>query len=366
MRMKNKIRPRGWSLGRWYLLSAVWLVLVVLLGLLTLFRAIMTAGVAHFFQVGDVPLLRFFEAHYRLLLWSTVGVAGVFLAGLTAASCALARWPIRSPWEGLCSRSVRCRVATWLPITAGLFVIIGLVECRCGDSQGLNVLGLRAPGVLGWLIVLLAALSGWLMTSAAVLNPRAFPRRSDSGGSHGQRWAVRLAAVYLLGVAAILVEAAWAHWKFWHSEFNGGFDYARFFAAGEIPDANIVFFSTSTTFVSLAALAGCCWFAIFGWLVPAARLRGATVTRRDCRRIAALLAGIWTIALGAPWQIKILADIRDERGWILPAVIFVFLAAGLAPLIAVSLMMLKADFESSNVAGTLRVPSFGTRSVPAT
>ena len=64
----------------------------------------------------------------------------------------------------------------------------------------------------------------------------------------------------------------------------------------------------------------------------------------ESRRLAWLLAGLWVFLLGVPWQIKVLDELKAEDGWIVPALVFSTLFAGLVPMILICLLMWIQDF----------------------
>jgi hypothetical protein len=342
--MSNRFRPRGWPLGGWYVLSGFWLIFMVLLGSLMLFRMLKTAGSAQLIQFEEIPLLHFFDVNYPTLLWSTAGLAVVVIAGLAWACNLIGRHGFRWPGGELQSHSSRRRVRAWLPGLAVLFVLIALLECRYSSGREAGGPDVEPMGAIGWLTVLLAAIVGSMMIREVTFIPRG-GFFSCPNTRTAQPRVVRLAIVFLFGFVATLIEAIWAHWCFWSPASNGNHVYTVFFAAGELREANLVLYSTSMTLASLAAFAGCGSYLVFHRLLPFYRSSAGVLSRRDCFRTAGLLAGLWTFVLGVPWQIKILPEIRAEDGWIMPAVVLVCLWSGLGPLLAVNLVMLKSDFE---------------------
>jgi arylsulfatase A-like enzyme len=177
-------------------------------------------------------------------------------------------------------------------------------------------------------------------------------------------WLGRLAIIYLLCFATSYIESWQAHRKFWNKAENGNHDYTVYFVEGELHDADLVLHSTSMAFASLAAVGGCACFAVFHWIVPRGKEGTVPISakhpsgrsgkwglspsfpRRDSLWIAGLAAAVWTFALGIPWQTKLFPEIKAEggQGLLFVNIVLVFLLAGLAPLLAVTLTMLRRDF----------------------
>ena len=116
--MTDTSRTVRWPLWGWYPLALLWLVLLVMLALLTVFRSLKNIGSADLIQFDDVPILHFFDLNYGKLFWGTAGVAALFLCGLLAACWLLGHKRPGWPWEAWWSRSPRCWVAAWLPLAA--------------------------------------------------------------------------------------------------------------------------------------------------------------------------------------------------------------------------------------------------------
>ena len=94
---------------------------------------------------------------------------------------------------------------------------------------------------------------------------------------------------------------------------------------------------------------------------PRANAQGSPpLSRGDCLRIVGLSAVLWTFALGVPWQTKLLPEIKAEKGEgvVFISIVVVFLLAGLAPLLAVTLMTLRQGFapRQKRSTGILPVP----------
>jgi hypothetical protein len=353
------------------------LVLAVLLGLLTLFRAVKTSGVSALMQFEDIPVLHFANLYYAKLLWLATGLAVVFIIALTAAWAGLTQGPGRDrPRAGRADAAWPPSWMPWwfglvsLPGCASLTVSLGLVGCRYSIGREGTGPQLHPAGFVGWTFVLLMAVTAWWLTRAITragrgISPLLFRRAPDRSP-----WLVRLSGAFLASFVALSTEAVWAHYKFWDPKLNGNYDYQQFFAVGERGHAWFVFLSCSGLFASVAALAGCAWYGLFHGLVgpvfnrpgglgqagsPSyeagqagilsyAGRQAGSLSYRGLERIPLLMAGLWVLALGVPWQIKLLPDVRNYQGWIMPAVVLISLFAALAPILATNLMMLLEDF----------------------
>ncbi|MCA9073028.1 MAG: hypothetical protein KDA84_29100, partial [Planctomycetaceae bacterium] len=154
------------------------------------------------------------------------------------------------------------------------------------------------------------------------------------------------------------------HQKFWDKTQNGGYDYGHYFQAGEIEQANWLFYSTSLLFATLAALAGCAAFVGLRILSKRESAQGQFFTRTDACRQAMVLAGFWAAALTIPWEVKILPEIIANDGWILPAISLGLPSAGMMPLLLASGLLMRRDFQESahRSAVSLRLPVYPRRS----
>ena len=311
----------------WCYLALAWAVFTILSGAMLAFRSVKTSGVAKMIQFETIPLLSFADSHYLLLHRLALGAGGLFLLG-----AGLERVTARS---GRAGAALLATAAAAVGLSLYLNHVTGVSEA--GSPE------LLAPGGLDWLLLM-------LIVASALLFPFGLRRLTEGlacsdSAAKPARLPARLAAVYLLSVAAVLVYALVDHLAFWDSTRNGGYDYAHFFKPGERVQADLVLYSTSMLFASVAALAGCAGFLVFRFASRSGLAQGAELAPEDCRRQALAAGGVWAAALMAPWQVKLYPEIRAEGAWILPAGVMLLTCAALMPLFFLTLVLLKRDFD---------------------
>jgi len=344
--MKKRPLDTVLPLMGWHCLSLLWFALVVLLGLLTCFRRLKSAGIANMFDFKDVPLLQFFDTHYHYLYWVLAGM-GVALLLALAFICRGHGRRTGSANEGVGGTTGRPWTCVALIASVATFVGLGLLASRYSFLGESSIPDLESTGVIEWILVVLSWVTAYLITRTIAPqenwgSDEQFPLRRQKPGLP-----IRLGTAYLLGCASVFIYAALDHLEFWDPQRNGGYDYRPFFREGEIPSANLVLYSTSLLFASVAALGGCACQLVFRRISRWESKSELALTTGDCRRQAVLLSLTWSGVLGIPWQVKILEEIRAEQGWLLPGVVLVFSAAALLPVMYVSCLMLKRDFDES-------------------
>jgi arylsulfatase A-like enzyme len=385
--MKRRVLELVSAAMRWHLFALTWLLLLVACAVLIVFRGIKNSSVAQMIQFQDVPLLHWFNQNYAsvydlaavtagtlVLVQSLVcflvvrramvleeaglrnvpggvrGLAitgwGAWLASLLLATATLVASDYVSPEDGTSVIVPPTRPLDWLAVVAagaGGVLLVQWIARLWDDRLPLDeTLGTTADQ---------AGMAPPLDTS---------PLAEDEASVQPARgWGTALVAlgvVYLLCCASIVVYAWRDHVRFWDIKENGGFDYGRFFLPEESAQADLVLYSTSLLFASIAASLGCLAYLALRWLVRSRHRQGTS----GVARLALLVALVWAVVGGVPWQARLWPEIRAENGWIMPAVILVFSVAGLAPLILVSGLMLRRDF----LEAALRVRYVGfTRSV---
>ncbi len=326
-------------LSVWAFISWFWLANLLALAVMIGFRGIKTSGIAQTFEFDDVPLLHQLDLNYPWLMWTMLGtgsVVGLFLLlGGFSARRENRQFPL--------SLLVRC-IFTW-----GL----GLFACRFGQTEaGLGV-DIQPVGFLDWLTLLFGCSAAWSLSDWMARETRRPDLPEVPRNPELEHAAVRISVIYLLGCASVAVYAFREHAKFFQSGQNGGYDYRPFFRAGEIEQANWLFYSTSLLFATLAALGGCAAYLALKFLSRGEQKKPSFFTATDCRRQALVLAAFWSAALTVPWEVKILPEIIANDGWILPAVSLGFISAGLMPLLMASGLLMKHDFEFAAVRARL-------------
>lgn len=313
----------------WCYLALAWGISTALSGSMLAFRSVKTSGVAEMIQFETIPLLAFVDRHYVLLYRLALGASGIFLLGAGI--------------ERTTARSGRAGAALLVAATtaSGLGFYLNRVTAvsEAGSPE------LLTPGAVDWLLLV-------LMVAAALLFPLGLRRLTQglagfapTSNSSPTRLATSLSAVYLLSVAAVLVYALMDHLAFWAPERNGGYDYARFFKPGERVQADLVLYSTSMLFASIAALVGCACCLVFRCASRSGLAQNAELTPGDCFRQALAVGGVWATVLMVPWQVKLYPEIRTEGAWILPAGVLLLTGAALLPLLFLTLVLLKRDFD---------------------
>ncbi|MCH8923298.1 MAG: sulfatase-like hydrolase/transferase, partial [Planctomycetes bacterium] len=327
-----------------HLLSLPWLLWMVLLASLVVFRGVFTADLAAAIDVKDVPLFKFFVDYYGTIYWGTVALGGLHVAlGLLVYRDRLAVDPLR--------RTSVTWAALKLSIGSALILLLGAIGCRYRSGDTSADLDLQGTNLLDWALVLLVPLAThWVLVlishadaddydDAAVVAPA--PSRIAPAGVVS-----RLGLIYLLGCAAVLAFAVQEHYRFWDENLNGNYHYQQFFASeAEIDQAKLVFVSTSLLFASLAALAGCAGWLILRLVSRSGESTAADPGRAAMRRQALVLASLWAVALMVPWQIKLRGEIIAEEGWIMPAVTLLFTVAALTPMLLACRLMMQRDFD---------------------
>jgi hypothetical protein len=384
---------RGCTSAFWYVAALAWFCFVTMTVTLICFRGVKSSGIGNAIQFNDVPLLRHFDKKYHdYYSWTLRGglaLGAILLAGCWGC-CRLGN-PCSRGWMRRLSRSQRGALV-WI---AALLLFLGgslsnnrpdgfdttatLLETfasSSSDSSGSSdasdssVLAdasntkatVLAPlGWVDWAALVGLAVCGWLMP------PVIFALLSRSRPADVSRlrvpqptsFTIRNAMLYLLGSAAVMLYALRDHLKFWDPEKNGGYDYRPFFREGEIPQANLVLYSTSLLFASLAALGACFVVGLFRLTLKrdAARSMAADApSGEEGRHVSVLAALVWGGVLIIPWQVKLLPEITAERGWIMPVATLLGSAVALIPLIHISWLLLTWDFQRRALARLARHP----------
>ena len=330
----------------WHLLAVVWLGTVGLAILLTAFRAIKTAGIAGSFQFDDVPPLRFFDTNFATVYWVFCGMAAVF--GLVYAVWCWKGFRIRKPVSRGWFRSHTPiqKAAILTVVTYFLFAVLTAIACR-PDAETSGIAKVEPISALDWIAVVSLAVTALLIPAVIRKMCRVEEQpRVESGAAPRSDWLTRNSGAYLLGSAAVFLYALWDHLRFWDPEKSNGYDYRQFFLPDEVEQANLVLYSTSILFASLAALGGCLLISVFRSAARKGACEAHSLTRHcdHGHSLTLLSAMTWSAMVMIPWQIKLWPEIEAERGWILPAVTLVYTAAALIPLLHVSRLLMVADF----------------------
>ncbi|MFQ5732385.1 MAG: sulfatase [Planctomycetaceae bacterium] len=342
----------------WHLLAVLWFADLLLAMLLTVFRAVKTAGIAGAFQFDDVPVLRLFDTRYARFYWGLCGG----IATLTVLFGVWCWWgcrlgnPFSRGWVRRLSRPQVAALATLFGFA--LFQAAVIAACRPA-SDSAETIAVHPISALDWSAVAALAFCGALLPGVIrQMCVSARPVEVSLVQPPATSCVIRNGVAYVLGCAAVFLYALRDHLKFWDPQRNGGFEYERFFRPEEIPEANLVLYSTSVLFASLAALGGCLLISLF----RSAANRGTYEVQSprgkcDEGHLLTLLSALtWSGMLMMPWQIKLWPEIEAERGWILPAATLVFTAAALVPLIHVSRLMMVWDFRQRAEDGLQQRP----------
>ncbi len=373
--MESLFEKRGRELYaplmRWYGFSLWWLAQVVVLGMLIAYQAMCRSAIATMFEFDDVPLLKFFQRYHRELTCGWIVSGCLLMVLVTLVARKLCRNRVWDSIRHFRRRTWRIKIGAGLFIATALFLVLGLFACGYPavaslaeqESEGANFLmrmsipvaNLIVQGippetvtpalkVIEWLLVVLAPVVSWFVAQIVSRVGECRPKTEIRLRPPRTGLPVRLGAAYLIGCAAVVIYAVLEHKDFWNYE-KTRYNFRPFFQDDEIAMADMVLYSTSMLFASIAAWAGCVGLMVLHWLSRAGRRAGLAMTITDCRRQAWLLGALWAGVTGVPWQMKILLEIQAERGWILPAVILFFTTAALTPVLLASCLMMKRDFD---------------------
>lgn len=352
---------------RWSYVALTWFIFVIFAGVLFAFRCLKTSSFADALHIENFAVLKAVDSHYHHL-YLAMGACG-FVALLGTALLLFKRLRERYPLALL----LMLVVAVILSLITARYTFVTADAAANSEIQGwLQELWpqnggspqLLPTGRLDWLNLL--AICGAAMLFLPAMKPLAEGLEADSTQQpeSGDRLSVRLALVYLVSSAAVLVYAVNEHLKFWNSNLNGGYNYRPFFQPSEYVQADLVLYSTSVLFASVAGLAAASAYLTFRVLTRKGLRSGTEFTPTDCMRLAVAGSLFWSATLMAPWQVKLLPEISAEKAWIMPASILGLTAAALAPLFCICLVLLKQDFdaqrqtlppEASGLWGSLRV-----------
>jgi Sulfatase len=344
--MKRNWRKLVSPLTAWYVVGLLWFAQVLLAMLLIVFRSVKTAGIAGAIQFDDVPILRWFDTQYTELYQYFVAgglaVAAVFI-GMTWRGCRMGN-PLSRQRRRVWGRSEWSAVAG--VASFAVFTATSLAACYpLSDEAGPDAV--QAISWVDWLALASLAACGWVLP--AIVTRASQSAKPDFVPELRRQMPtsriIRNGGVYLLGCGVVLAYAANDHLKFWDPQANGGYDYRPFFREGEIATANLVFYSTSILFASIAVIAACAVISLFRSAIALDDSPRDGTADDEGRGVALLSAFAWSAMLSLPWQIKIWPEIEAERGWILPAATVVLTAVAILPLLLVGRLAMLWDFE---------------------
>ena len=251
--MKKRLAELVSMLMAWNILAIVWMVTVAAFGALAAFRAMVHASISDLFEIRDVPALEYLNTNYSQLYWLAAGLGG-FVVVYSWQVCRF--WDtglveLRNRWTlfglGPYRWTPRKTLSLLCPV---VFVVCGLFASYCsGDKPSEHV---RPTDWLDWMsisaVVLTTVLLGRMICETSdLIESRAVCRESTKYPM------LRLAMIYLLSTLTVYVYAVWEHKDFWNPKTNGGYNFEPFFAEGEIAQANLVLYTTSLLFASIAA-----------------------------------------------------------------------------------------------------------------
>ena len=371
-----------------YLLGVLWFLEVIFVSVLILFRAVKLSGIARMIEMVDVPLLRFLDIHYALFFKLGTGV-GLFLIVIFFFITFKVRK--KSPFLSLRFNRAGSGYPAFRRRTLELFsatlLFVGLHVFTNFYTVGDQSVGYELRDISGvdWAVVVLIGAVGWFFASVISLLHTSSMNSDflDSGDVENKNLGevkvkvkslrkriFGLSVIYLLGFTAVIINAIHAHRVFWDPKANGGYDYKPFFGEQNLWQADLVLFSSSALFASIAALAGCVVAVILRRLSGTHRIGGSSNKSfstwfpgwvgegSDFFRLSVMAALFWAFLLGVPWEMKLLPEIQAEGAWIMPTVTLVGLMAGLLPLLRTTALALQIDFEVPGVATRGKQPSF--------
>lgn len=329
--MRQRLKDLFSPATAWYLVALAWLAFCGVAALLMAYRCVTHSIFADLIDFRNVPILDSVQRSYES--WYMTGM-----------SCGAFAWVAQVPfcralirrWEGW---------GLWL-FSGAAALTTGLIAHAVTPASGTTLATVRGTDAWDWFVVALVVATAVCFLRA--VNPLSRDVREDedtarAGAIQGRLAPLvpRMATIYLLCVAAVFVYALYDHLKFWDPSRNGGYHYDKFFESGELTTANLVLYSTSLVFASLAALVACGGYVAYRYLTrpgPAS----------DGRRLSAAVAASWALALMLPWEVKLFTEIRAEGAWILPVGLVSLTFAGLAPVCFVTLRTLRGDLRAAN------------------
>ncbi|MFP6900085.1 MAG: sulfatase-like hydrolase/transferase, partial [Opitutales bacterium] len=246
-------------------------------------------------ETDDVPAFRFFIENLHFIAWGVT-----ICSGLCLLACGVLFRRLSSSWAGL---------GLWVSMAMCGLLSGGDAIWALTDRSSFEV---TAPeSLLDWIRVLAFPATGCFFLT--MMGGRNW--EMDELIHRGSPW--RYAIVFVLGASSTFVYALADHFAFWQPSLNGGHDYERFLAAGEITTANLVLYSTSLLFASMVgviAIACRVTYRLFclresGWIGRFCPVQG---------RQTLVVAILWTLSLSCPWMLKLWPEIANEGVWILP------------------------------------------------
>ncbi|MBI3832396.1 MAG: sulfatase-like hydrolase/transferase [Planctomycetes bacterium] len=347
----NRIRELYSQPLRWFYVASAWSGFVLLAGTLFAFRCVKTSTAAkNLIHIENIPVLDLVDKHYMHLYVAMAVLGHVFLAATLLF------------WNKL--KLTRSGIAMFGFSLAA--VTLSLITDRYSFPQGSTSPALESLAWMDWTMLFCISASAVLFLPSLAHLTDALEPPTGPCPEDGDRLPVRIALVYLVSTASVFLYGFMEHIKFWDPAKNGGYDYKPFFQAGEIVQANLVLYSTSVLFASVVGVAAAAAYFVFRWISRRGLSAGAELAPADCRRQALAAGAFWSLALIAPWQIKLMPDIRAEGywAWIMPVGLLTLTAAALTPLLYVSVVLIKHDFDAQRrelagapgfLTGSLRV-----------
>ena len=304
---------------RWYLIAWGWLAVCLAVGGLGAFRSLKTSGVAQTIDFDDVPILRIFDLNYGAIYWSAVAL--VLLVACVA-------YPLVQ---------LRRRLA-WCLSELLLVVLVVFNNRYSFDQSGEPIVA--APSLGDWLQIPAFALTAGLLVlgiGGSAEGSRSLPPTQTEGGTREH-----LIRVFMLCFFAVGLRAFWDHGSFFDSDRLGGFDLGLVLREFETSQLNLVLYSTSALFAAICASGGVLCCIGFRWLGQADQSHGNQV---EIRRQSILLSLTWVGVALVPWQTRILPEIEAHQAWIFPVQVLGLAFVGLTPLVFVSGLLMKSDFD---------------------
>jgi Sulfatase len=318
----SRLRLLYGPLMRWYYPALAWSAFVILAGLLLGIRIVKASGLAKMVEFKDIPILYFTVSHYGAFYWAGIGI-GLLCAGIAGWWW----WRGRSEWPRLL-------------LFLGTLTSTGLLALT-GRYASLEPLVTVAPGFWDWVGIAILGLTPLAYTWALSEHAEELGPEPTSDPCHPAS-VLGLSVVYLLCVTSVFAHSVLDHLRMWDPEWNGGYRYARFLAEGELAWTNMVLWSTSMLFASVAAMVACVWVLVSRLVLPRSH-HGAGYA--DIRRQSKLAAAVLTFSAVGPWMTRLSPEISAEQCWHLPIGYLACMFSILTPLVFLSALLLKRDFE---------------------
>lgn len=324
-RLRDLWRPKMayWLMGWvWFVYAGLWAVLVSL-------REVIHSAMFALLSMEDAPPIEFVYSYYEEVYWSAGAAGGALLLGLGWSF----RHGVRKPG--------RERV-----LLGALVAHLCLFLLSCRFSFEAEWLVAPAVGFTDWLGLALVPVFVWATLTRLRTS---FARKVDVPEAHPRTLTLRVvsrkAIIYCLSGVTVFLYAIPSHLKFWEHAEHDGFKHMDVIPASEVADGDVVLFTTSMLFASVAALAALAAYALYRRSVGGKAGRTQALSDATLLRLSLALAFAWAFAAVVPYAGKAWPEIASEDGYIFPAIMLTVLLSTFAFMLHGTLLYLREDTE---------------------